>query len=209
MIQQVEKASNNPLIGIDLGTSNGLVVAFIDGMPKIISNSLGQKTTPSVVSISEDGYVIVGQTAKDRLITHRNSTASEFKQFMGTDKVYTPEEQKYHHSSYLLHTHGKELGPIGTKAFDIGRAAFIVRQAYYVSYVDEAEPWDLMFSIANWTQPRFGSCYHYALSYVAGNAQLSTKGLLAYACNLLFEPVKKNMSYPDSPWNTLPWSLNQ
>lgn len=86
-------------IGIDLGTTNSLVAYWTDHGAKIIPNVLGEHLTPSVVSVDENGEILVGQVAKERLITHPMLTASTFKRFMGTEKKYhlgrysfTPEE---------------------------------------------------------------------------------------------------------------------
>lgn len=75
-------------IGIDLGTSNSLVAYWTEEGPVIIPNSLGKHLTPSVISLDENDEILVGQIAKERLITHPNLTASTFKRYMGTDKQY-------------------------------------------------------------------------------------------------------------------------
>lgn len=87
------------IIGIDLGTTNSLVAYWSEEGAKIIPNVLGSNLTPSVVSSDENGEIYVGQIAKERIITHPHLTASTFKRFMGTEKVYrlgkytfTPEE---------------------------------------------------------------------------------------------------------------------
>ncbi|MDP4180575.1 MAG: molecular chaperone HscC, partial [Bacillota bacterium] len=77
-----------PTIGIDLGTTNSLVAYWTDDGPKIIPNVLGSNLTPSVVSVDENGEIYVGQIAKERKITHPQLTASSFKRFMGTEKVF-------------------------------------------------------------------------------------------------------------------------
>lgn len=74
-------------IGIDLGTTNSLICVFQEGEPKLIPNSLGDYLTPSVVGVDEAGVVIVGQVAKDRLVSHPELTVATFKRLMGTDKV--------------------------------------------------------------------------------------------------------------------------
>ena len=86
-------------IGIDLGTTNSLAVAYKDDKPVKILNSLGSFITPSAVSADDDGKIIVGQPARDRLISHPDRSASEFKRDMGTRTTvvlggneYTPEE---------------------------------------------------------------------------------------------------------------------
>lgn len=76
------------IIGIDLGTTNSLVSVWKDGKATIIPNSLGNNFTPSIVSIDEDNSILVGEVAKERLITHPNLTVSNFKRFMGTDKEF-------------------------------------------------------------------------------------------------------------------------
>lgn len=75
-------------IGIDLGTTNSLVAYFTDDGPKIIPNAFGENLTPSIVSVDENGEILVGKIAKERLITHPQYTASTFKRYMGTDKRY-------------------------------------------------------------------------------------------------------------------------
>lgn len=86
-------------IGIDLGTTNSLAVAFINDHYELIPNSFQETLTPSVVSIDDDGSIIVGKLARQRLVTHPQDTTSLFKRNMGTDKKtmvknhsYLPEE---------------------------------------------------------------------------------------------------------------------
>lgn len=75
-------------IGIDLGTTNSLAAYWSEDGPVLIPNALGEHLTPSVVSVDESGTVLVGQIAKERLITHPDSTAAVFKRFMGTEKTF-------------------------------------------------------------------------------------------------------------------------
>ncbi len=74
-------------IGIDLGTTNSLVAYLDNGEPKLIPNALGEVLTPSVVGLGDDGALIVGQTAKHRLVSHPDQTVGLFKRKMGTDSV--------------------------------------------------------------------------------------------------------------------------
>lgn len=84
------------IIGIDLGTTNSLVAYFDEKEgAKIIPNRLGEKLTPSVVSIDDDGTVYVGATAKERRITHPDNTVEVFKRDMGTGRVYKIHDNKY------------------------------------------------------------------------------------------------------------------
>lgn len=75
-------------IGIDLGTTNSLVAQFINGETRIIPNRFGHFLTPSVVSLNDDGTVLVGLPARERLATSPMNTVSSFKRFMGTDKRF-------------------------------------------------------------------------------------------------------------------------
>lgn len=71
------------IIGIDLGTTNSCV-AVIDGKSaKIIENSEGDRTTPSVVAFSDDGEVLVGQAAKRQSVTNPHNTLFAVKRLIG------------------------------------------------------------------------------------------------------------------------------
>ena len=87
------------IIGIDLGTTNSLAAVWRNGVCELIPNAAGEYLTPSVVSVDEDGSILVGQAARERLISHPERTAARFKRHMGTDKTFrlggrafTPEE---------------------------------------------------------------------------------------------------------------------
>lgn len=74
------------IIGIDLGTTNSLVAVWRDGQAEIIPNALGHNLTPSVVGLDDQGAVLVGLAARERLITHPDLTTSVFKRYMGSDR---------------------------------------------------------------------------------------------------------------------------
>lgn len=76
------------VIGIDLGTTNSIATVYKDGSAITIPNSFGEIMTPSVVSIDEDGTVLVGKIARNRLISHPLHTVANFKQNMGTEYTY-------------------------------------------------------------------------------------------------------------------------
>ena len=85
------------IIGIDLGTTNSCVAVLEASEPKVIANPEGSRTTPSVVAF-KNGEIIVGQAAKNQMVTNPE-TISSIKRLMGTDKKvkangkeYTPEE---------------------------------------------------------------------------------------------------------------------
>jgi molecular chaperone HscC len=75
------------IVGIDLGTTNSLVAAWVDGRPQIIPNALGHNLTPSVVGVDDKGEILVGLAARERLLTHPEQTAAIFKRHMGTNRV--------------------------------------------------------------------------------------------------------------------------
>jgi len=88
-----------PLLGIDLGTTNSLIAVWREGHAQLIPNALGRPLTPSVVSVDEDGSILVGEAARSRLTTHPDRSAAAFKRFMGSDKrfelggqAFSPEE---------------------------------------------------------------------------------------------------------------------
>ena len=83
------------IIGIDLGTTNSLVAIWRDGKASIIPNALGEHQTPSCVSIDDDGTVLVGRAARERLQTHPQLTASVFKRYMGSEKKITLGTQQF------------------------------------------------------------------------------------------------------------------
>jgi molecular chaperone HscC len=74
------------IVGIDLGTTNSLIAIWDGDGPRLIPNSLGEVLTPSCVSLDEDGSVLVGRAARERLQTHPERTAAAFKRHMGSDK---------------------------------------------------------------------------------------------------------------------------
>ncbi|MCX6850983.1 MAG: Hsp70 family protein [Verrucomicrobia bacterium] len=76
------------MIGIDLGTTNSLVAIMRDGQPVTLKNELGEDLIPSVVAVAEDGTLLVGRAAKDRLVTSPNAGQACFKRDMGTDTTY-------------------------------------------------------------------------------------------------------------------------
>ncbi len=71
------------VIGIDLGTTNSCVAILEGGDPKVIENTEGTRTTPSVVAFTKDGERLVGQVAKRQGITNPKHTIFSIKRFMG------------------------------------------------------------------------------------------------------------------------------
>ncbi len=86
------------IVGIDLGTTHSLIGAYTEQGSTLFPNALGDLLTPSVVSVDGD-TVLVGQAARDRLISHPQHTVASFKRWMGSsretrlgDRSFRPEE---------------------------------------------------------------------------------------------------------------------
>ncbi|AKI97319.1 molecular chaperone DnaK [Kosmotoga pacifica] len=99
-------AEKEYIVGIDLGTTNS-VIAWVkpDGNPEVIPNAEGSRTTPSIVSFTKTGEIIVGEPAKRQAILNSERTIRSIKRKMGSDyrvkiddKEYTPQEI----SAYVL-----------------------------------------------------------------------------------------------------------
>ncbi len=88
-------------IGIDLGTTNSCVAIMEGGEPKVIPNSEGGRTTPSVVAFTESGERLVGQIAKRQAITNPENTLYAVKRLIGR-KYSDPEVQKDINDTYLI-----------------------------------------------------------------------------------------------------------
>ena len=71
------------VIGIDLGTTNSCVAVMDGGKPKVIENSEGARTTPSVVAFTKDGERLIGQPAKRQAVTNPESTIFAVKRLIG------------------------------------------------------------------------------------------------------------------------------
>src|SRR6187431_1280290 len=71
------------IIGIDLGTTNSCVAIMEGGKPKVIENSEGARTTPSIVAYMEDGEILVGASAKRQAVTNAKNTLYAVKRLIG------------------------------------------------------------------------------------------------------------------------------
>ena len=71
------------IIGIDLGTTNSCVAIMEGGKPKVIENSEGSRTTPSIVAYTEDGEILVGAPAKRQAVTNAKNTVFAVKRLIG------------------------------------------------------------------------------------------------------------------------------
>ena len=82
------------IIGIDLGTTNSCVAVLDGGESKVIANSEGGNTTPSMVAFTNSGEKIVGQTAKRQAVTNPDKTLFEVKRLIGR-KFKSPEIEEF------------------------------------------------------------------------------------------------------------------
>lgn len=71
------------IIGIDLGTTNSCVAIMEGGQPKVIENSEGARTTPSIIAYQEDGEILVGAPAKRQAVTNPRNTLFAVKRLIG------------------------------------------------------------------------------------------------------------------------------
>lgn len=81
------------IIGIDLGTTNSCVSIMEGGKPVVITNSEGNRTTPSIVAFTNKGEVLVGQPAKNQMVTNPENTIFSIKRFMGNTYSEVTEER--------------------------------------------------------------------------------------------------------------------
>ena len=81
------------IIGIDLGTTNSCVSVMEGGEPTVVQNSEGQRTTPSIVAFTDKGR-LVGQPAKNQMVTNPERTVYSIKRFVGRRFAEVPEEIK-------------------------------------------------------------------------------------------------------------------
>lgn len=108
------------VIGIDLGTTNSVVSVVIGGEPVVIANQEGFRTTPSIVSWTKEGEILVGEPAKRRAVLDPANTVYESKRFIG--RKFEEVTQEVKHVPYKVVADEK-----GDAAFDIPNAGKIVR----------------------------------------------------------------------------------
>jgi molecular chaperone DnaK len=85
---------SDPIIGIDLGTTNSVVAVLEGGLPKVIPNAEGHRTTPSVVAFTADGDRLVGHPARRQAVTNARQTIYSIKRFMGRRHEEVGAEEK-------------------------------------------------------------------------------------------------------------------
>ncbi|MDE2016558.1 MAG: Hsp70 family protein, partial [Hyphomicrobiales bacterium] len=115
------------VIGIDLGTTNSCVAVMEGSTPKVIENSEGARTTPSIVAFAQDGERLVGQPAKRQAVTNPSNTFFAIKRLIGRnfddpvvakDKGMVPYEiVKGPNGDAWVRAHGKDYSPQQVSAF--------------------------------------------------------------------------------------------
>jgi molecular chaperone HscC len=83
------------IVGIDLGTTNSACAIWQGDMPVMVPNALGEFLTPSAISLGDDGAVLVGRAARDRMATHPGRTVTSFKRRIGTRETARLAKQDY------------------------------------------------------------------------------------------------------------------
>ena len=82
------------VVGIDLGTTNSVVAVMEGGKPLVIANAEGLRTTPSVVSVSREGEIVVGQMARRQAVLNPKNTFYAVKRFIGRNYAELSSESK-------------------------------------------------------------------------------------------------------------------
>ena len=80
------------VIGIDLGTTNSVVAVMEGGKPEVVTNSEGERTTPSIVAYTKKRELLVGQLAKRQAVINPENTFYSVKRFIGRKTNEVPEE---------------------------------------------------------------------------------------------------------------------
>lgn len=78
------------IIGIDLGTTNSCVAVMDSAQPRVLENSEGDRTTPSIIAYTQDDETLVGQPAKRQAVTNPQNTLFAIKRLIG--RRFTDEE---------------------------------------------------------------------------------------------------------------------
>ena len=85
----------DPVIGIDLGTTNSAAAFLGSDGPEIIPNAVAGRLTPSIVGVDESGTIVVGNAAKELQVLHPERCTSLFKRYMGTEHTVTLGDRRF------------------------------------------------------------------------------------------------------------------
>jgi molecular chaperone DnaK len=119
------------VIGIDLGTTNSCV-AIMDGKnPRVIENSEGKRTTPSIVAFTESGEMLVGEAAKRQAVTNPTNTLFAIKRLIGRsyDDPTTQKDKKLVPYNIIKHSNGDAWVDVKNKKYSPSQiSAFILQK---------------------------------------------------------------------------------
>ncbi len=119
------------VIGIDLGTTNSCVAVMEGGAPKVIENSEGARTTPSVVAFTKDGERLIGQPAKRQAVTNPDNTIFAVKRLIGRrfDDPITKKDTKLVPYKIVKGSNGDAWVEAGAKEYSPSQiSAFILQK---------------------------------------------------------------------------------
>lgn len=147
-LRKFSQAKTQHVIGIDLGTTNSCVAIVEGGVPKVIENAEGLRTTPSVVAFTKEGEKLVGTPAKRQAITNSDNTFYATKRLIGRKFNDENVQKDAKHMGYKIVSHtngdawvqttnGQKYSPSQIGAFVLGKMKESA-EAYLAKPVSEA-----------------------------------------------------------------------
>jgi hypothetical protein len=125
-------------------------------------------------------------------------------QFAYALNLMSDEKQKTR--ARLVYAHRFSLGRGGIKAWDIGRIAFVLRQAYFLEMISKEECWQRLFGLAESAQKAYSDWHNYGFAYYVGRFFWRSDSINETACAQAFTDYNKILGNPDSTWNWLNWN---
>lgn len=108
----------------------------------------------------------------------------------------------------LVNTHQTALSNCGIYAWDAGRAAHLIRGAWYVGILtEEEEVWELLLQFGHKAQQLYTGWGHFGLSYAVGRAYWAVKHMSKPFCDNMYTTLRKITLDTNHPWNQLEWNL--
>jgi len=146
------------IIGIDLGTTNSCLAYLREGGEvEVIVNSQGNRTTPSVVSFTDQEELLVGEVAKNQAVLNADKTIRSIKRHMGTDhkeiigsKEYTPQQISAMILQKLKYDAEEYIGEMG-KSSSTTMAVFDVCHGCVIVYSRQCYPILSRFGFSHWS----------------------------------------------------------
>jgi len=116
------------VIGIDLGTTNSCVAVMEGGDTKVIENSEGARTTPSMVAFTDSGERLVGQAAKRQAVTNPQNTIFSVKRFMGRKFDDAEVQKALKFVPYKVHKASNgDLRVVGSQVLNLSGEKTVIR----------------------------------------------------------------------------------